>query len=91
MGYYAAPGTCIVPYNRHCTGYGLCEHCGSDDNVTLTYSMTAYAERPIDKWHKMTGTYPPTMNPNHMLCTSCKEDYISYWTEMWDDYNRSRL
>lgn len=32
-------------------------------------------------------------NPNRpgFYCTPCAEDYRSYWTEMWDEYNRGRL
>jgi hypothetical protein len=52
-------------------------YCGGQ--VTLRDSMTAY--------HWKSGE--PNPNRKFMCCDEHYEDYVEYWTEMWDEYYSS--
>ena len=60
---------------------GRCKRCG-DKNASLYPSMTAYY------WDKTKTDEDP--NGDVFLCFRCHEEYVYYWTEMWDEYNTSR-
>lgn len=51
-----------------------CEAVGPDVNERPC--MTAYAD--------------PKENVKPVLCDLCAQEYLDYWTAMWDEYNRSR-
>lgn len=54
-----------------------CERCGAvAPDVNKRQCMTAYAD--------------PKENVDPVLCDLCAQEYFDYWTELWDEYFRSR-
>lgn len=58
-----------------------CEECGSWENVSVVPSMTAYHFEP--------GQEDP--NRPLTLCAECASEYVSSWTERWDEYRAGLL
>jgi hypothetical protein len=57
--------------------------------------MTSYARPRLNAWTRLLLDdellgEAPDPNKDPLLCDECYEDYRSYWSEMWDEYNRSR-
>ncbi len=61
---------------------GCCEYCGSNKNPTWTQSMTAY------HWDRLKTMESP--NRSLFLCFECYNEYMEYWSNMWEEYNYSR-
>ncbi len=59
----------------------ICEDCGAEEGVKMIPAMTAYHVEPGE----------PDRNAPLLLCPDCREDYVSYWTERWDEYHRGLL
>lgn len=61
-----------------------CEDCGTIHAVRLRPAMTAYhyegVEDTIDDPNRRLG-----------LCPSCHNRYADHWSDMWREYNSSRL
>jgi hypothetical protein len=54
-----------------------CERCGSvGPDVNERQCMTAYSDEKL--------------NVKPVLCDLCAQEYLDYWTELWDEYHRSR-
>ena len=62
---------------------GGCDRCHSK-HPKFRRSMTAYSTVGMN----MDIEGDP--NGDVFLCDMCYEEYVQYWEEMWDEYNRSR-
>jgi len=58
-----------------------CAYCGDVEGVKMISAMTAYHVEPGE----------PDLNAPLLLCNDCREDYVSYWTERWNEYYGSLL
>lgn len=56
---------------------GRCNHCKLIRCLQYIDPMTMY--------------YREEENYVGFLCSDCKDAYIEYWTETWNDYNSSRM
>ncbi len=60
-----------------------CAYCESKEPARIISSMTAYPTK-----------LPPDdpLNPNYVgpMCKPCEDDYVAYWTDMWDNYRASQ-
>jgi hypothetical protein len=64
-------------------GVGRCERCNSS-NAKLWPSMTAYSTAGMNL------DLEDDPNAKVFLCHCCHEDYVEYWTEMWNEYKSSQ-
>jgi len=62
---------------------GCCEHC-KGPNSRLWPSMTAYDTSDLNL------EFDDNPNAHVFLCHCCHDDYVDYWTEMWNEYKSSQ-
>ena len=76
---------------------GTCEHCGGTEGLQWEDSRTQYDTTPLEghwtRFDRILRDIDPPEDPNRprLLCRPCAEEHHSYWTEMWNEYYRSRL
>jgi len=69
----------------------ICRGCGSDKNVRLEDSRTAYAQKPYTLWMALIHDDKiPDPNAPIPLCRECAAEHHAHWDEMWEEYHYDR-